>query len=81
MSSVKRQGALLCCINGIDENTLCGGQNPFVVGELKFVRPSLDVMAFDVGSLLFPMQHQPEFEAWIGDRDLDTALLSIVDGV
>ena len=71
--SVERSGALLCHVDGIDEDRLCHGQNPLVGSELKYVRPLLDVTAVDVGSLLFPMQHQPEFEAWIGDRDVDAA--------
>ena len=80
VSTIERYSTLLRILHGIDEDGLRHRQNPLVVGELKFVRPLLDVMAFDVGSLLFPVQHQPELEAGIRDCDTNTTLSSIVDG-
>ena len=81
MPLIERYSTLSCCLHGIDEERLGRGQNVLVGSELQFVCALLDVMAVDVGSLLLPMQHQPEFEAGIGDRDLDPTLPSIVDGL
>ena len=47
----------------------------------NFIRPSLHVMTTDPSGLVLDVQHEPEFNARVGDRDFDCALSRVVHGL
>ena len=66
---------------GLDERSpRCVG-DLLAVREAEFLRKTLHVVTMDVARMVPGVQHEPELDARIGDRHLDSALPAFFDGL
>ena len=64
----------------IEQRTPRAVGNPLAGCETKFVGASLRVTPMNVRGLVLDVQHEPELNARIGDRDFDATLACVVYG-
>ena len=81
MTLVERLGTYLGGFKCIGERSPGCLWNALAAREAQLIRPPLHVMTTDPRGLVLDVQHEPEFNARVGDGDFDCALSGVVHGL